>query len=32
MVETNQLLDAGEKSSVIKEDAVMVGIPKGGDW
>ena len=29
MVETNQLLDAGEKSSVIKGDAVMVGIPQG---
>jgi hypothetical protein len=29
MVETKQLLDAGEKSGAIKGDAVMVGAPQG---
>jgi hypothetical protein len=29
MVETKQLLDAGEKSGAIEGDAVMVGVPQG---
>ena len=29
MIETKQLLDAGEKSGAIKGDAVMVGVPQG---